>query len=99
MVSTIIEVRANFGNERVKMKIFSQENLSEYQRKYFSTLKRDEAIKYGTAMGWKVIDIEEWDWFFSISVSFQNIKNIIDIPNNKNKSDILAYFDIQYNES
>lgn len=61
MVSTIIEVRANFGNERVKMKIFSQENLSEYQRKYFSTLKRDEAIKYGTVMGWEVIDIEEWD--------------------------------------
>lgn len=61
MVSTIIEVKANFGDEKVKIKIFSQENLSEYQKKYFSTLKRDEAIKYGTAMGWKVIDIQDWD--------------------------------------
>ncbi len=60
MVSTIIEVKANTGSENVKMKIFSKAPLSETEKTYFASLKRDDAFKYGRSKGWKVVDIEEW---------------------------------------
>ena len=56
---TVIEVKENFGNKRIKVKIISREHLSDSQKQYFSSLKRDEAIKYGNAKGWKVLDVEE----------------------------------------
>ena len=60
MESIIIEVKANHGNEKVKMKVFSPKTLTKAQIEYLSSLKRDEAIKYGPLHGWKVIDITEW---------------------------------------
>ena len=59
MNSEIIEVKANFGDGKVKMKVISRELLSEFQKKHLSSLKRDEAIKYGNINGWKVLDIED----------------------------------------
>lgn len=61
MVSTIIEVKSNTGNEKVKMKVFSHKPLSETQMTYLSSLKRDEALKIGPLHGWKVIDISSWE--------------------------------------
>ena len=61
MVSAIIEVKSNTGNEKVKMKVFSNKTLSEAQITYLQSLKRDEAIKIGQLHGWKVIDISDWE--------------------------------------
>lgn len=60
MEATIIEVKANHGNEKVKMKVFSQETLTEAQKEYLSSLTRDKAMKYGSLHGWKVVDISDW---------------------------------------
>ena len=60
MTQTIVEIKSNFGNDKVKMKIFSQTDLSDFEKEYISTLKRDELIKYGDIKKWKVIDITEW---------------------------------------
>ena len=62
MVSAIIEVKSNTGNEKVKMKVFSDKPLSESQMEYLRSLKRDEAMKIGTLHGWKVIDISSWEY-------------------------------------
>lgn len=59
MESTIINVKSNFGNDKVTMKIFSPKQLSVQEKEYFRSLKRDEAIKYGRIKGWKVIDVTE----------------------------------------
>ena len=61
MVFTVIEANANIGTEKIKMKIISRETLSDYQKDFLQTLKRDEVIKYGKAMGWTVLDISEWE--------------------------------------
>ena len=61
MVSAIIEVKSNTGNEKVKMKVFSDKPLSESQVTYLQSLKRDEAMKIGLLHGWKVIDISSWE--------------------------------------
>jgi len=61
MVSTIIEVKENFGNGVVKMKVFSKEPLSKAEINYLHSLKRDEAMKIGALHGWKVIDVSEWE--------------------------------------
>ena len=61
MVSSIIEVKSNTGNEKVKMKVFSDKPLSEAQITYLKSLKRDEAMKIGLLHGWKVIDISSWE--------------------------------------
>ena len=61
MVTTIIEVKANHGTEKVKMKVFSQAALTEAQKEYLSSLTRDKAMKYGPLHGWKVIDISDWE--------------------------------------
>lgn len=60
MLSTIVYVKANHGSEKVKMKVFSQHALTDSEKKYLSSLTRDEAIKYGPLHGWKVIDASEW---------------------------------------
>ncbi len=60
MTQTIVEVKSNFGNDKVTMKIFSQNTLTDSERDYISTLKRDELIKYGNIKKWTVIDISEW---------------------------------------
>ena len=60
MKHTILEVKENFGDKKIKIKVISRESLSDYQKKYFTTLRRDEAIKYGNTMGWIVLDIEDW---------------------------------------
>ena len=49
------------GNEKVKMKVFSDAPLSETQMEYLRSLKRDEAMKIGSLYGWKVIDISSWE--------------------------------------
>ena len=59
MEYTIIEVKENFGDGRIKVKVISRTPLSDSQRKHLASLKRDEAIKYGNAMEWKVLDIDE----------------------------------------
>ncbi len=59
MVYTDIEVKANFGYEKIKMRVISREKLSDLQKEYLSSLRRDEAIKYGNLKGWKVLDINE----------------------------------------
>ena len=61
MVSAIIEVKSNTGNEKVKMKVFSDNPLSETQITYIQSLKRDEAMKIAPLHGWKVIDISSWE--------------------------------------
>lgn len=61
MTQTIVEVKSNFGNDIVKMKIFSQNTLTDFDMEYISTLKRDELIKYGNIKKWTVIDITEWE--------------------------------------
>lgn len=60
MIFTDIEAYENFGNQRIKMRIISREKLSDNQKEYLSTLKRDEVIKYGKVKGWTVLDIQEW---------------------------------------
>ena len=60
MEGRIIEVKENHGNEKTKVKVFSQEALTDAQVQYLSSLTRDEAIKYGPLHGWKVIDASEW---------------------------------------
>lgn len=60
MEHTIVEVKSNTGNETVKMKIYSQKSLTEAERKYVYSLKRDELFKYGKLKGWNVVDISEW---------------------------------------
>lgn len=60
MTQTIVEVKSNFGNDKVTMKIFSQNTLTDSEIDYISTLKRDELIKYGKIKKWTVIDISEW---------------------------------------
>ena len=60
MNSIIIEVKENHGNGTIKMKVFNSEKLTQAQLRYLSSLKRDDAIKYGTLLGCKVIDIGEW---------------------------------------
>ena len=59
MVSTIVYVKANYGNEKVKMQVFSHVPLTDEQKNYLSSLTRDEAMKYGPLHGWKVIDISD----------------------------------------
>lgn len=61
MESVIIQVKSNIGNGTVKMKVFSHEHISDAQKSALSAMKRDEAIKFGNANGWKVVDIEEWE--------------------------------------
>lgn len=61
MVSVVIEVKSNTGNEKVKIKVFSDKPLSEAQISYLKSLKRDEAMKIGSLHGWKVIDISSWE--------------------------------------
>ena len=61
MVTTIIEVKANRGAEKVKMKVFSPVALTDTQKAYLSSLTRDNAMKYGHLHGWKVIDISDWE--------------------------------------
>ncbi|MBE6789721.1 MAG: hypothetical protein E7535_00855 [Ruminococcaceae bacterium] len=60
MTQTIVEIKSNFGNDKVKMKIFSQNALSKIDIDYIHTLRRDELIKYGRVRGWTVLDITEW---------------------------------------
>ena len=60
MTQTIVEIKSNFGNDKVKMKIFSQNALSKIDMEYIHTLRRDELINYGRVMGWTVLDITEW---------------------------------------
>lgn len=59
MVTTIIYVKANYGNEKIKMQVFSRETLTDAQKEYLASLTRDEAMKYGPLHGWKVIDISD----------------------------------------
>ena len=58
--ATIIEVRENFGDKKTKLKVFSRGPLSEIQKEYLSSLRRDDAIKYGNTQGWTVLDMSEW---------------------------------------
>ena len=60
MTQIIVEIKSNFGNDKVKMKIFSQKALSKIDIDYIHTLRRDELIKYGKVRGWTVLDITEW---------------------------------------
>ena len=60
MEGRIIEVKENHGSGKTKVKVFSQEVLTEAQVHYLSSLTRDESIKYGPLHGWKVIDASEW---------------------------------------
>ena len=60
MESVIIEAKENHGCGKIKMKVFSHEALTEMQREYLSSLTRDEAMKYGSVHGWKVIDASDW---------------------------------------
>ena len=59
MVFTDIEVKANFGTGSIKMRVISRTPLSDADRRYITSLRRDEAIKYGNVRGWKVIDMED----------------------------------------
>ena len=59
MEFTIVEVNPNFGYGKHKMKIISREPLSDYQKRYLASLKRDEVIKYGKLYGWTVLDMED----------------------------------------
>ncbi len=61
MTQTIVEVKSNFGNDKVKMKIFSRNALTNIEIDYISSLKRDELIKYGNIKKWTVIDITDWE--------------------------------------
>lgn len=60
MVTTIVYVKANHGDGKVKMQVFSRVPLTNAQKEYLTSLTRDEAIKYGPLHGWKVIDASEW---------------------------------------
>ena len=60
MEGKIIEVKENHGNGKIKVKVFSQETLTDAQVKYISSLTRDEALKYGPLHGWKVVDASDW---------------------------------------
>lgn len=60
MEGKIVEVKENHGSGKTKVKVFSQEVLTEAQLKYLSSLTRDEAMNYGPLHGWKVIDAGEW---------------------------------------
>jgi len=59
MAITIVYVRTNAGNGRVKMRVYSPVPLSEAEINYFSTLTRDEAFNYGDLREWKVSDISD----------------------------------------
>lgn len=60
METVIVEVNENHGSGKLKVKVFSHNPLSDFQKKYLSTLTRDEAIKYGKPQGWNVVDMSEW---------------------------------------
>lgn len=61
MTQTIVEIKSNFGNDKVKMKIYSQKPLSEFEKKYVNSLRRDELFQYGKIKNWNVVDISEWE--------------------------------------
>lgn len=61
MIYTDIYVNENFGNHKIKVRIVSREPLTDYQKEYLSTLKRDEVITYGKIRKWTVLDIQEWE--------------------------------------
>ena len=60
MEHIILEIKENFGDGKIKMKVISREPLSDYQKEYMKALRRDKAIEYGNLMGWIVLDIEDW---------------------------------------
>lgn len=54
MVSTIVEVKNNVGNRKVKVKIVSREKINDSMIRVIKEMTLDEVKKYCMIKGWAV---------------------------------------------